>query len=112
VLIRATLGEYDPPVGCYVESDPIGHAGGSYSTYGYANGNPVSNIDQTGTQAAVAIPVAAAAAIAITCYATNACQGITQALTQALNQPSDETNTAAKSVAELLPKMPGYGDEV
>jgi type VI secretion system secreted protein VgrG len=31
-----------------VESDPIGLAGGSYSTYGYAGGNPLSNRDPAG----------------------------------------------------------------
>ena len=32
----------------YVESDPIGLAGGSYSTYSYVNDNPVSRIDPFG----------------------------------------------------------------
>jgi uncharacterized protein RhaS with RHS repeats len=32
----------------YVESDPIGLAGGSYSTYAYAKGNPISNKDPLG----------------------------------------------------------------
>lgn len=88
----------------YVESDPIGLAGGSFSTYDYANGNPVSNLDPTGTNAAIAIPVVAAAAIAITCYATNACQGIEQALTKMFTHTSDDENTAARSVAEYCSK--------
>lgn len=32
----------------YIESDPIGLAGGSYSTYVYANGITISNSDPTG----------------------------------------------------------------
>jgi uncharacterized protein RhaS with RHS repeats len=34
------LREYDPQVGGYVDSDPIGLKGGSYSTYGYAGARP------------------------------------------------------------------------
>ena len=40
--------DYDPAVGRYVESDPIGLARGSYSTYAYAKGNPVSLRDPSG----------------------------------------------------------------
>ena len=39
---------YDPQVGRYVESDPIGLDGGSYSTYAYADGDPVAEADPTG----------------------------------------------------------------
>jgi len=39
--------DYDPATGRYMESDPIGLAGG-VNTYGYVNGNPVNSVDLYG----------------------------------------------------------------
>ncbi len=40
--------DYDPSIGRYIESDPLGLAGRSYSTYSYVNDNPMSKVDPCG----------------------------------------------------------------
>ena len=45
---RNTFRNSDSAIGFYDEPDPIGLAGGSYLTYSYANGDPLSNMDPPG----------------------------------------------------------------
>lgn len=47
-LLYNYFRDYDPDTGRYVESDPIGLLGGSYSTYAYANGIPVGITEPLG----------------------------------------------------------------
>jgi uncharacterized protein RhaS with RHS repeats len=68
--------DFDPAIGRYLESDPIGLAGGSDSTFSYAGSDPISSTDPTGQLLVTPLPVAAlsvsSAAVTLTWYAAYA----------------------------------------
>lgn len=50
------MRDYDSAVGRYVESDPMGLAGGGFSTYAYVGEDPLSRTDPNGRQEEEEVP--------------------------------------------------------
>jgi uncharacterized protein RhaS with RHS repeats len=100
----AYVRDYDPRNGRYLESDPIGLAGGNYSTYGYASANPISNFDPLGLQTASAIPVGPGSLVIpqVAIIGTPENQQFTNAALSAIDQIKAGAQQAAHAVAGAI----------
>jgi RHS repeat-associated protein len=56
-LFQNHFRDYNPAIGGYPESDPIGLAGGSFSTYTYVGGNPLRYVDPKGLAGVLPGPI-------------------------------------------------------
>jgi RHS repeat-associated protein len=71
--------DYDPTLGRYLQSDPIGPAGG-LNTYGYVGGNPLRWVDPRGERATTVSGAALNGAVARATSAVIQCMNIADSL--------------------------------
>lgn len=96
--------DYDPSIGRYVESDPIGLNGASFSTYSYANGNPISRIDPRGLQSVPMDPELPLYFPPVTIPGTPENNAWVQSAWHAIQQMEEAAKNAAAAIHALCTK--------
>jgi len=98
---------YDPDTGRYTQADPIG-LGGGLNGFGYVGGNPVNNIDPSGTLAALAAEGGGILLIGAAIHCSLNPEMCTKALHDIAKKIAEMVNENGKGTANpRIPDFPG-----